>query len=416
MTWMHCDAVLSEVDELGRRFVDAGWKLYLVGGIVRDLWLDHDLSPASDIDLTTDARPPDIKGLIGDLAEAVWLQGERFGTIGAQLNGRAMEITTHRAEVYRPDSRKPEVAFGDRIEDDLARRDFTVNAMALRVPDGELIDPFGGVADLEAGVLRTPLDPDVSFTDDPLRMMRAARFTNRFGLVPDPALLDSASRLADRIDIVAVERVRDELDKLLGAPEVAVGLDLLERTGLLGRVVPGAGAASVELASRTPAPWWLRLAALILPVVEEESAPVRPLTNRLRLSKEDRSNVERALALTASLGGIGAVVADPQVRGWVGRAGEHAESIWMLAEQRWGSDRLRLFRERWDELAEVEDLQDRSQPLDGHAISEILGISPGPVLGEAVSVLDAERLRVGPLSVDAAELVLRDWWAARPAG
>lgn len=414
MSWAHRDAVLAEVEELGQRFVAAGWKLYLVGGIVRDLWLDQGRDSSSDIDLTTDARPADIKALIRDLADAVWLQGERFGTIGAQINGRALEITTHRAEVYRPDSRKPEVAFGDRIEDDLARRDFTVNAMALTVPGGELIDPFGGQDDLQAGVLRTPLDPDVSFTDDPLRMMRAARFANRFAFTPDPALVASATRLADRIDIVAVERVRDELDKMLGAPVVEVGLRLLDQTGLLTRVVSGAGAPSVALASRSPAPWWLRLAALIMPLAEGSGA-VRPLTNRLRLSKEDRANVERALELTALLEPGTRELTDAHVRGWVLRAGPHANPVWALAEQRWGAAPLIAFRDRWDQLAADEDLGDNSAPLDGNKISQILGVEPGPVLGEAVSLLEITRLERGPLTARDAEAVLREWWAARPA-
>jgi len=414
MSWAHRDAVLAEVEELGQRFVAAGWKLYLVGGIVRDLWLDQGRDSSSDIDLTTDARPADIKALIRDLADAVWLQGERFGTIGAQINGRALEITTHRAEVYRPDSRKPEVAFGDRIEDDLARRDFTVNAMALTVPGGELIDPFGGQDDLQAGVLRTPLDPDVSFTDDPLRMMRAARFANRFEFTPDPALVASATRLADRIDIVAVERVRDELDKMLGAPVVEVGLRLLDQTGLLTRVVSGAGAPSVALASRSPAPWWLRLAALIMPLAEGSGA-VRPLTNRLRLSKEDRANVERALELTALLEPGTRELTDAHVRGWVLRAGPHANPVWALAEQRWGAAPLIAFRDRWDQLAADEDLGDNSAPLDGNKISQILGVEPGPVLGEAVSLLEITRLERGPLTARDAEAVLREWWAARPA-
>jgi len=414
MSWAHRDAVLAEVEELGQRFVAAGWKLYLVGGIVRDLWLDQGRDSSSDIDLTTDARPADIKALIRDLADAVWLQGERFGTIGAQINGRALEITTHRAEVYRPDSRKPEVAFGDRIEDDLARRDFTVNAMALTVPGGELIDPFGGQDDLQAGVLRTPLDPDVSFTDDPLRMMRAARFANRFEFTPDPALVASATRLADRIDIVAVERVRDELDKMLGAPVVEVGLRLLDQTGLLTRVVSGAGAPSVALASRSPAPWWLRLAALIMPLAEGSGA-VRPLTNRLRLSKEDRANVERALELTAMLEPGTWELTDAHVRGWVLRAGPHAKPMWALAEQRWGAAPLIAFRARWDQLAADEDLGDNSAPLDGNQISQILGVEPGPVLGEAVALLETTRLERGPLTARDAEAVLREWWAARLA-
>ncbi len=203
---------------LAERFDEAGHRLYLVGGIVRDLVLGRPLS--GDIDLTTDARPERTAALVRDWADAVWDQGARFGTIGVKAGGSTFEITTHRAEAYHPDSRKPDVSFADEVEADLSRRDFTVNAMALRVTgrDGEepeLIDPFGGVGDLAAGVLRTPLHPEESFTDDPLRMLRAARFVAGYGLAPEPALVTAVSDLVGRLEIVTAERVRDELSKLL---------------------------------------------------------------------------------------------------------------------------------------------------------------------------------------------------------
>ena len=184
---------------LSERFRAAGHTLYLVGGSVRDAIVAGD-RPAggaeptdtpSDLDFTTDARPDDIESVVAGWADAVWTQGKRFGTIGCTDGGRVYEITTHRAEAYHPDSRKPAVAFGDRVEDDLSRRDFTINAMALRLPEMELIDPFEGLADLAARRLRTPLDPEVSFGDDPLRMLRAARFIARFDLEPDRELVDA---------------------------------------------------------------------------------------------------------------------------------------------------------------------------------------------------------------------------------
>ncbi len=167
--------------DLARRFDEAGHRLYAVGGPVRDAFAGEPASESQDVDLTTDARPDEVERLVKGWADAVWLQGKRFGTVGLSKDGKVFEITTHRAEVYVPDSRKPEVSFGDSIEVDLSRRDFTVNAMALRLPDLELVDPFDGLADLAAHRLRTPLSPEQSFADDPLRMLRAARFIAGFG-------------------------------------------------------------------------------------------------------------------------------------------------------------------------------------------------------------------------------------------
>ena len=182
----------SPVQQLARLLTAAGHECYLVGGSVRDAFLDRAVraDEAVDIDVTTDAHPDVVEGIVRSWADAVWLQGQRFGTIGCRKDGVILEITTFRAEVYRPESRKPEVAFSDDIETDLSRRDFTVNAMALRLPDPVLVDPFGGAVDLAAARLRTPLAPEVSFLDDPLRMLRAARFIAQFELEPDPALHD----------------------------------------------------------------------------------------------------------------------------------------------------------------------------------------------------------------------------------
>ncbi|HWC38107.1 MAG TPA: CCA tRNA nucleotidyltransferase, partial [Acidimicrobiales bacterium] len=208
--------LIEEGSELAERFKAAGRQLYLVGGTVRDAIADPRARPGDvDLDFTTDAPPEQIEDLVRGWADAVWLQGKAFGTVGFLHHGRRNEITTHRAEAYRPDSRKPSVRFADDIEIDLSRRDFTVNAMALRLPDVELIDPFGGLQDLAERRLRTPLSPDVSFADDPLRMMRAARFIAALGLEPQAELVEAVHRLHDRLQIVSPERIRDELDKLL---------------------------------------------------------------------------------------------------------------------------------------------------------------------------------------------------------
>ncbi|HVN52557.1 MAG TPA: CCA tRNA nucleotidyltransferase, partial [Acidimicrobiales bacterium] len=236
---------------MAKRFAAAGHRAYLVGGIVRDLLLGRELADAVDIDLTTDARPEETKAIVSGWADHVWTQGERFGTIGVARSGRTFEITTHRAEAYVPDSRKPTVAFADAIDVDLSRRDFTVNAMALRLGAGaddepELIDPFGGAADLAAHVLRTPRSPAESFDDDPLRMLRAARFVAGYALVPDPAVVAAIRDMVDRLSIVSAERIRDELDKLLVVDDPSAGLWLLVDTGLVEHVVPELAAMRLE--------------------------------------------------------------------------------------------------------------------------------------------------------------------------
>ncbi len=223
---------------LAERFRLAGRSLYLVGGSVRDALFPAAAAADPDFDLTTEARPDEIERLVRGWADDVWTQGARFGTIGCRRAGQLFEITTHRAEVYVPDSRKPEVTFGDDIEQDLSRRDFTINALALRLPDMELVDPFGGLADLASGRLRTPLDPEISFGDDPLRMLRAARFMARFSLKPDPALESAVEAMHERLSIVSRERIRDELDKMMVLDTPSEALWFVVRTGLAADFLP----------------------------------------------------------------------------------------------------------------------------------------------------------------------------------
>ncbi|HUD17881.1 MAG TPA: CCA tRNA nucleotidyltransferase, partial [Acidimicrobiales bacterium] len=228
--------------ELSDRFRSAGHSLYLVGGSVRDAIVADPGAALDDgerdLDFTTDARPDAIEAVVSGWADSVWTQGKRFGTIGFLRRGQKYEVTTHRAEVYRPDSRKPDVAFGDTVEGDLARRDFTVNAMALQLPELELIDPFDGLADLSAHRLRTPLDPDVSFADDPLRMLRAARFVAKLDLEPAPELVEAVRTGHHRLSIVSAERIRDELDKIVMVPLPSVALWFVVRTGLADEFLP----------------------------------------------------------------------------------------------------------------------------------------------------------------------------------
>jgi poly(A) polymerase len=232
------EPVLRELSPLAERFHAAGHRLYLVGGTVRDLLVDSGKTDF-DLDLTTDARPPEIKACLEGWADAIWTQGEKFGTIGAhKVNPetgatRPYEITTFRAEAYTDDSRKPQVVFADEIEADLARRDFTVNAMALELTGDDsgaaaamptLVDPFHGARDLATKTLRTPLGPEVSFSDDPLRMLRAARFIARYQLQPTVELVAAVKEMSNRLEIVSAERVRDELDKLMVVDHPTAGL------------------------------------------------------------------------------------------------------------------------------------------------------------------------------------------------
>jgi poly(A) polymerase len=241
--------LLDETSELAALFQKAGFRLYLVGGVVRDALLGR-LGPGAaldhDLDFTTDARPDDIEAVVAGWADALWLQGKRFGTIGLLKDGQRIEITTHRAEAYHPDSRKPDVKFADAIEADLSRRDFTVNAMALALPELQLIDPFDGISDLGAHRLRTPLSPEVSFTDDPLRMLRAGRFIAGYQLVPQPELVEAVTSLRHRLEIVSDERIRDELDKLMVTEDPSDGLWFLVNTGLAEEFLPELPALALE--------------------------------------------------------------------------------------------------------------------------------------------------------------------------
>ena len=238
--------LLSATEDLARRFSDAGKALYLVGGSVRDALFPLGALEHPDYDLTTDARPDETEQLVRGWADDVWTQGARFGTVGCRKGPDVFEITTHRAEVYVPESRKPEVSFGDDIVEDLSRRDFTINALALRLPGMELIDPFDGLGDLAAGRLRTPLDPEVSFGDDPLRMLRAARFAARFSLKPDTALETAVERMHGRLSVVSAERIRDELDKMIMVEVPSDALWFVVRTGLAGEFLPELAGLALE--------------------------------------------------------------------------------------------------------------------------------------------------------------------------
>ncbi len=397
-------SVLSRVLPLAQRFVEAGHRVHLVGGVVRDLVLGRD---SVDLDLTTDARPAQTKGVVGGWADDVWSQGERFGTIGCRHGADVFEITTYRADAYDPASRKPIVEFGHTLEGDLVRRDFTINAMALDPLDAVLVDPHGGRDDLAARVLRTPGPPDVSFDDDPLRMLRAARFVARFDLTPTDGLLGSMRERVERIDIVSAERIHDELLKLLGGPDPASGLELLDDVGLLARVVPEAVVEPEVLAAIAPRAWW-RLAA-VLRLVEPE--PLRARLQALRSSRADVAAVTCLVAATRSVLEGPPAPADADIRRLAVDAGEHVDGVRTLVR---AVDPVRgeALDAAWDDLTGREDLH--AEPLlDGAAVQRALDVTPGREVGEALAFLEELRIERGPLPREVQLALLREWWGSQ---
>ena len=421
----HGPGVLLALDAsrpLADAFTAADHRLFLVGGIVRDDRIGR-LRDHADYDLTTDARPDRIKQLVTPLAEAVWSQGERFGTIGCTIAGQPYEITTHRADTYDRDSRKPLVEFGDEIHDDLARRDFTVNAMAVDVVDGTLIDPFDGATDLSEGVLRTPLDPEISFSDDPLRMVRAARFVATLDLTPDSGVIAAVGRMRDRMAIVAIERVRDELDKMLALDDPQPGFAFLSSTGLLAEVLPAVAAAGLDhdmvgsrvarintayTASGIQAARW---GALLLDAAPEER---QRALDALKPSGELAAVVRWFLADDQ---GAGSVPTDaPSLRRMAAAAPKESSIDARLAfvGALWPGDDVVAAQATVARLrTEEPDLDRPRPPLSGDVIAAHLGVEPGPVIGEANAVLLEHRFRHGPCDAELARGLLDRWWTAR---
>lgn len=402
-------SVAEELRPVCERFVSAGYRIYLVGGAVRDLLLED--RDAVDFDLTTDASPVQTKKLVKPLASALWTQGERFGTIGCIIDGRDYEITTHRGESYNSDSRKPTVEFSNDVEVDLSRRDFTVNAMAISLPDLEFVDPFGGRDDLEARVLRTPLSPQISFTDDPLRMLRAARFMAGYGLTPVPELVAAMSEFADRLTIVSSERIRDEVMKLLLLKDPVPGLELMVSTGVLQQFLPEVAQsedqaqlfASVRAASNQ----LVRLAVLL----HREDVDVG--VARMKAMRAPNQEVR----LVAVLNGLvqyflTTEIDDETVRRMCFAGGSEMALLLEFWEALGTSDAalissFALFQTRYQELRMTEDLVDFSPPLDGEQIMKILDVQAGKIIGDATKLLIERRLIDGPVNVAQAESLLR---------
>ena len=464
--------VLDELAPLTERFRDAGFRLFLVGGTVRDL-LAGEPADEIDFDATTDARPDDVKRLLRGWADAVWTQGERFGTIGAKKRGpfgdRDYEITTHRAEVYQDDSRKPDVQYSDDVETDLSRRDFTINAMALELTSDAptLVDPFGGAADLLTRTLRTPLAPEVSFSDDPLRMLRAARFIARLGATPHPALVDAVRDMHGRLAIVSAERVRDELDKLITLPHPTAGLWFAIDTGLADEFLPELPSMRLEqdpihrhkdvlthtlavlenvrppseLAADHP-PFDFRrtrLAALFHDVGKPRTRGyqqgkgvtfhhhdavgarmTRKRLEALRYSNDDVQAITELVALHLRFHTYAMGWTDSAVRRYVRDAGPLLRELNVLTRcdctTRNEKKALQLSRRmddleaRISELAASEELAAIRPELDGADVMEQLGVQPGPLVGRALAFLLEIRLEEGLLGDSVIRDRLDNWW------
>ncbi len=451
-----------EIAELGERFGAEGHELYLVGGAVRDALVTDGGRP--DLDFATSARPGATEAILRSWADHVWDVGARYGTISARRGDRTVEVTTYRADRYEPDSRHPDVTYGDSIEGDLSRRDFTVNAMAVAIPDLTFVDPFGGLDDLATRTLRTPVEAERSFADDPLRMVRLARFVSVLDAHPDRDTAAAAGAMADRITTISAERVRDELNKLLVGVEPGRGTDLLVRTGIADHVLPEVAAltecvdpehrhkdvyahtlAVVENCAdveRDGPDLTLRLAALLHDVGKpdtreihadgsvtfhhHEAVGARLARKRLRSLRYDRQTEDDVGQLvfmhlrfhTYKMGWT-----DSAVRRYVRDAGHLLGQLNALtrADVTTGNPhkaariarRMDELEERIDQLKREEEL-DRLRPaIDGNQIMQHLGIEPGPLVGEAWEHLLELRIEHGPMDEDEARAALDEWWERR---
>jgi len=410
------DDLCAAVSPVADRFLANRFQLYLVGGVVRDRLLGVDRTP--DLDLTTDAPPERIRELVDGVADTVWLQGERFGTVGIRLGDLTMEITTHRSEAYMGDSRKPVVRFSTDLYEDLARRDFTVNAMAVEVAERSLHDPHDGRGDLGRGILRTPLSPEESFSDDPLRMLRAARFVARYGLVPAEGLVGAARSLVGRMAIVSAERIRDEFFRLLEVEDPSPGVHLLAEIGLLDGLLPEVAALDVGERNRA-----LEVVAtatddpvLRLAVLAQSAGGMASRLVDLRLSGTD---VRRIAVLVdgadqIAKGSADGSWSDEEVRRLAVAVGPSLDPVLDFVDLVGvETGDLVAVVERLGSVGEFDDL---GPALDGDAVMVLLDLSAGPEVGEALSWLVDLRLREGRVAPDEAATRLVDWWSNRAAG
>lgn len=454
------------IKSLAEAFESAGFELALVGGPVRDAFLGREVH---DLDFTTSARPDDIERLVRPLAKAVWDVGRDFGTIAAQIGSETFEITTYRSDSYDGSSRKPDVAFGDSLEADLERRDFTMNAMALTLPGLQLVDPFGGLEDLLALSLTTPVAPEVSFDDDPLRMMRAARFSSQLSARIAPATAEAMTAMASRIADISAERVRDELVKILSSADPRPGLEALVDSGIAEFVLPELPALRLETDEhahhkdvyqhtltvveqaideeqrRTPGAdpdVVLRIASLLHDIgkpatrrfegggvtfYHHDVVGAKLAKKRLKALRFDNDTIDAVSRLIELhlrfFGYADQAWSDSAVRRYVRDAGSELARLHILVRadvttrNRRKADRLSFayddLEARIAELSEQEELDKMRPDLDGEAIMQILGISPGREVGEAYRFLLEMRLDEGELGAEEATRRLKSWWASR---
>lgn len=455
-------------DDLAQRFRAAGFTLALVGGSVRDALLGR---LGNDLDFTTDARPDDVLKIVRPWADTVWEVGIAFGTVGCRKSGFDLEITTYRSEAYDRTSRKPEVSYGDSIEEDLVRRDFTVNAMAVALPEKEFIDPHNGLEDLAARILRTPGTPEESFSDDPLRMMRAARFAAQLDFEVAPEVVTAMKEMAERLEIVSVERTRDELNKLILSDHPRKGLRLMVDTGLAALVLPELPALrlerdehhrhkdvyehtlivleqAIDLEAPRDEPGGgpdltLRLAALLHDIGKprtrrfEKDGRVsfhhhevvgakmtKSRMTKLKYPNELVKDVSRLVELHLRFHGYGTGEwTDSAVRRYVRDAGPLLDRLHKLTRSDCTTRNKRkaqALSQAYDGLERrIADLQEKEQldairpDLDGNDIMRILGIAPGPQVGKAYQHMLELRLENGPMEHDEAVAALKEWWAAQ---
>ena len=443
----------SPAQKVAAALTGAGYECYLVGGSVRDALVGRVRAEGPENDFATDARPEAIEALLRPIGHGVVLVGARFGTVSAIVDGVQCEVTTFRSDVYHPESRKPEVVFGEDIETDLSRRDFSVNAMALRLPEPLLVDPFDGAIDLVERRLRTPIAPDVSFTDDPLRMLRAARFIAGFGLVPVPELVAAVGEHRGRLEIVSAERIRDELSKLLVVDDPGPGLWFLAQTKLADEFLPELNAMQLEqdpihhhkdvlahtiaVVQKVSAKRVLRLAALLHDVGKPKTRSfeqgrasfhhhevvgarmARERLTALRYPKDVIEDVTQLVYLHLRIHTYAMGWTDSAVRRYVRDAGPLLDQLNELQRgdcTTRNERKARALDRRMDDLearivalAASEELKAIRPPLDGRQVMEFLGVAPGPVIGDALDFLLEARLDEGPIDeVDAYER-LRAW-------